>query len=126
MAPWDLTDAIDKGDVPGALDCLARMLDAGGRHPLAVMASLNAHFGRLLRLDGAGIRDENGAAEALGIKGYPARKAMAASRRLGSAKIARSIRLIGDADLDLRGRSAWSADLVAEVLVARLASLARR
>ena len=77
-------------------------------------------------LDGAGIRDENGAAEVLGIKGYPARKAMAASRRLGSARIARSIRLIGDADLDLRGRSAWSADLVAEVLVARLASLARR
>ncbi len=126
VAPWELTDAIDDGDVTAALERLHRMLGAGDRHPMGVLAALHGHYARLLRLDGAGIRDENGAAEALGIKGYPARKAMAASRRLGSARIARSIRLIGDADLDLRGRSAWPADLVAEVLVARLASLARR
>ncbi|MDE0893125.1 MAG: DNA polymerase III subunit delta [Acidimicrobiales bacterium] len=125
VAPWDLTDAIDKGDVPGALDCLARMLDAGGRHPLAVMASLNAHFGRLLRLDGSGVKDEAGSADALGIKGFPARKALQASRRLGPEKTARSIRLLASADLDLRGRSAWPPELVVEVLVARLASLAR-
>ncbi len=126
VAPWDLTDAIDKGDVAGALDCLARMLDAGGRHPLAVMASLNAHFGRLLRLDGSGVSDEAGSADALGIKGFPAKKALQASRRLGPGKTARSIRLLASADLDLRGRSAWPPELVVEVLVARLASLARR
>ena len=126
VAPWDLTDAIDNGDVPGALDCLGRMLDAGGRHPLAVMASLNAHFGRLLRLDGSGVEDEAGSADALGIKGFPARKALKASRRLGPEKTARSIRLLASADLDLRGRSAWPPELVVEVLVARLASLVRR
>ena len=126
VAPWDLTDAIDKGDVPVALDCLSRMLDAGGRHPLVVMASLNSHFGRLLRLDGSGVTDEVGTAEALGIKGFPAKKALQASRRLGPDKTARSIRLLASADLDLRGRSAWPPELVVEVLVARLASLARR
>jgi DNA polymerase III delta subunit len=126
VAPWDLTDAIDKGDVPVALDCLSRMLDAGGRHPLVVMASLNSHFGRLLRLDGSGVTDEVGTADALGIKGFPAKKALQASRRLGPDKTARSIRLLASADLDLRGRSAWPPELVVEVLVARLASLARR
>ncbi len=125
VAPWDLTDAIDAGDVPKALDCLTRMLGAGGRHPLAVTATLNMHYGRLLRLDGSGIRDQAGAGEALGIKGFPAKKALAASRRLGGEKIARAVRLLAAADLDLRGRSAWPPELVAEVLVARLASLSR-
>jgi DNA polymerase III delta subunit len=126
VAPWDLTDAIDRGDVPRALDCLSRMLDAGGRHPLAVMASLHGHFGRLLRLDGSGIHDEASASDVLGIKGFPAKKALRASRSLGPQKTARSIRLLAGADLDLRGRSAWPPELVVEVLVARLASLTRR
>ena len=126
VAPWDLTDAIDAGDVPKSLDCLARMLDAGGRHPLAVMASLHGHFGRLLRLDGADVRNEVEVADVLGIKGFPAKKALQASRRIGPGRVARAIRLIAAADLDLRGRSAWPPELVVEVLVARLASLARR
>ena len=126
VAPWDLTDAIDGGDVPKALDCLTRMMSAGGRHPLAVLSSLHGHYGRLLRLDGSGIRDEQGASDALGIKGYPAKKALQASRKIGGERIARAVRLLGDADLDLRGRSAWPQELVVEVLVARLASLSRR
>jgi len=126
VAPWDLTDAIDAGDVPKSLDCLARMLDAGGRHPLAVMASLHGHFGRLLRLDGADVRNEVEVADVLGIKGFPAKKALQISRRIGPGRVARAIRLIAAADLDLRGRSAWPPELVVEVLVARLASLARR
>ncbi len=126
VAPWDLTDAIDGGDVAKALDCLTRMMAAGGRHPLAILSSLHGHYGRLLRLDGSGIRDETGAADALGIKGFPAKKALQASRKLGGERIARAVRLLGDADLDLRGRSAWPQELVVEVLVARLASLSRR
>ena len=101
------------------------MMGAGGRHPLAITAALNGHYGRLLRLDGAGIRDQAGAADALGVKGFPAKKALAASRRLGGQRIARAVRLLAAADLDLRGRSAWPQELVAEVLVARLASLSR-
>ena len=125
VAPWDLTDAIDDGDVAKALDCLTRMLVAGGRHPLAVTAALQGHYGRLLRLDGSGIRDQAGAADALGVKGFPAKKALAASRRMGGERIARAVRLLAAADLDLRGRSAWPQELVVEVLVARLASLSR-
>ena len=126
VAPWDLTDAIDGGDVAKALDCLTRMMAAGGRHPLAILSSLHGHYGRLLRLDGSGIRDEKGAADTLGIKGFPAKKALQASRKLGGGRIARAVLLLADADLDLRGRSAWPQELVVEVLVARLASLSRR
>ncbi|MDG2428108.1 MAG: DNA polymerase III subunit delta [Acidimicrobiales bacterium] len=125
VAPWDLTDAVDIGDVPKALDCLSRMLNAGGRHPLAVTAVLQGHYGRLLRLDGSGIKDQAGAVEALGVAGFPAKKALATSRRLGSDRIARAVKLLASADLDLRGRSAWPPELVVEVLVARLASLSR-
>ena len=125
VAPWDLTDAIDNGDVAKALDCLTRMLAAGGRHPLAVTAALQGHYGRLLRLDGSGIRDQAGAADVLGVKGFPAKKALAASRRMGGERISRAVRLLAAADLDLRGRSAWPQELVVEVLVARLASLSR-
>ena len=126
VAPWELTDAIDAGDVPSAIDRLHRMLGAGGRHPLGVLAVLHLHYERLLRLDGSGIRDERTAAETLGVSTFPAKKALAASRRLGAVKIARSLRLVADADLDLRGRTAWPPELVAEVLVARLATISRR
>lgn len=43
VPPWDLTDAIDKGDVPVAVDALQRMI-RGGRHPLQVMATLQTHY----------------------------------------------------------------------------------
>ena len=62
----------------------------------------------------------------LGIKGFPAKKALTVSRRMGSERIGRAIRLLSDADLDLKGRTAWPPELVAEVLVARLASMNRR
>ncbi len=123
--PWELTDAIASGDVATAIDRLHRMMGAGERHPLAILAALHGHYGRLLRLDGAGV-DADAAAGLLGIKPYPARKALAEARRLGSARIARSLHLLCEADLDLRGRSAWPPGLVVEVLVARLASMARR
>jgi len=123
---WELTDAIDAGDVPKAIDRLHRMLEAGDRHPLGVLAALHGHYARLLRLDGAGIADEHGAAEVLGIKGFPAKKALTVSRRMGGERIGRAVGLLADADLDMRGRTAWPPELVAEVLVARLASMNRR
>ncbi|HET9442621.1 MAG TPA: hypothetical protein VFO65_04815, partial [Acidimicrobiales bacterium] len=51
VAPWGLTDAIDKGDTAGAVSQLHRMLGAGDRHPLAVMSSLHRHYAAMLRLD---------------------------------------------------------------------------
>lgn len=125
VPPWDLTDAIDRGDVAGAVVNLQRLLGHGARHPLQVMVTLQTHVERMLRLDGAGVRDEKEAAALLGIKGsaFPAKKAMQQSRKLGHAKVARCTALVAAADLDLRGRSAQEGTAVLETLVARLAAL---
>ncbi len=125
--PWELTDAIDRGDTSGALAALQRMLGAGDRHPLVVMATLHNHFSRMLRLDGLEAVDEAGAAKLLGLKGstFPARKALDGARSLGSEGVAEALRLLAAADLDLRGAKAWPERLVLEVLVARLSRLRR-
>jgi len=124
VPPWDLTDAIDRGDTTTSLLLLHRMMRAGERHPLQIMAILNTHYGRLLRLDGAEVHDEGSAAELLGVKpGFQVRKAMELYRRLGSGAVQRAIQLLAQADLDLRGHRDWSEALVMEVLVARLSRL---
>jgi DNA polymerase III subunit delta len=123
VAPWDLTDAIDRGDAAAAITTLRRMLEAGERHPLQVLATLHRHFGAMLRLDGSGAADEETAAAMTGMRPFPAKKALAQSRRLGHERVARAISLLAGADLDLRGQVGWPGDVVLEVLVARLARL---
>lgn len=124
VPPWDLTDAIDRGDTTTALSLLHRMVGAGERHPLVIMAILHTHYSRLLRLDGAETHDEPAAAALLGLKpGFPVRKALELYRRLGSAAVQRAIQLLARADLDLRGAREWPDSLVMEVLVARLSRL---
>lgn len=127
VPPWELTDALDRGDMSGALDRLHRMLDGGGRHPLQIMATLHNHYARMLQLDGAPVTGEKDAARLLGLRGstFPARRALAQARKLGHARIVRAIELLAAADSDLRGGKAWPENLVVEVLVARLARLAR-
>lgn len=127
VPPWELTDAMDRGDIATALAKLRRMLDGGGRHPLVVMATLHGHYARMLQLDGAAVAGERDAAQLLGLRGstFPARKAMQQARRLGHDRIVDAISLLAAADLDLRGAKAWPEDLVLEVLVARLARLSR-
>jgi len=121
VAPWDLTDAIDRGDVPAAIDCLHRLMGAGERNGVALLYSLHTHYQRMLALDGSGITGEKQAAELLGIAPFPAKKALGGARRLGAAGVARAIELLAEADLALRGTTAWPPELVLEVLVARLA-----
>ena len=124
VPPWDVTDAIDTGRVADAVTNVRRMVRGGGRHPLAVMATLNTHYSRMLRLDGSGIRDEKAAAELLGMKKstYPARKALDQGRKLGTDRLVRAAGLLARADVDMRGRTAVPAEQVLEVLVARLAA----
>jgi DNA polymerase-3 subunit delta len=125
VPPWELTDALDAGDTATALGLLARMTRAG-RHPLQVMAVLHNHYVRLARLDGIDAQNESDAADALGIKpGFPARKALQQYRRLGGGRVQRAIDLLAAADLDLRGAKELPADVVMDVLVARLSRLAR-
>ena len=134
VPPWELTDAVGKGDIAGALECLRRLCGPAAMHPMQIMAILHNHFDRLLHLDGAGVRDEAGAAELLreaGLLGkggstFAARKALQASRTLGSEKIRRAVGWLAAADLDLRGRTALEPEAVLEVLVARLSQLHRR
>jgi DNA polymerase III subunit delta len=125
VPPWELTDAIDGGDTAGALDLLQRMSGAGGRHPLQLMAILHTNYVRLARLDGAAAASESQAAEVLGIKGFPAKKALTQYRRLGGDGVRRAIDLLAGADLDLRGRRDLDPEVVMEILVARLSRLRR-
>jgi DNA polymerase-3 subunit delta len=127
VPPWDLTDAIDKGDRARALELLQRMIGAGDRHPFQVLATLHSHVARILRLDGADVTSESQAAALLGMKGstFPAKKALSQARRLGHDRIVRMVDLLAEADLDLRGGKAWPDHLVLEVLVARLATMSR-
>lgn len=122
-APWDLTDAIDRGDAAAALEHLHRMMRAGERHPLVIMATLQRHFGAMLRLDGSGITGEQEAAQLLGMAPFPAKKALTQTRKLGWAGISRAIALLAEADLALRGAAGWPDELVMDVLVARLSRL---
>ena len=123
VAPWDLTDAIDRGDTAGALLALRRMSAGGERHPLATLATLHRHFGAILRLEGSGVRSETEAAALVGMAPFPAGKALRAAQRLGPEGVAKAITLLADADLDLRGVKEWPDGLVMEVLVARLSRL---
>jgi DNA polymerase III subunit delta len=128
VPPWELTDAIDSGDVAVAVEKVRRMLGGGERHPLQVMVTIQSHVERMLRLDGSGARDEKDAAKLLGMKGstFPAKKAMVQTRRLGNARIVRAVRLVAAADVDLRGRTAQDGSVVVETLVARLAAISAR
>ncbi len=125
-APWDLTDAIDRGDTAEALDQLHRMLGGGERHPMQVMATLQSHVNKMLRLDGSGARDESEAAAHLGLTGstFPAKKALTQTRKLGHAGVTRAVHILAEADLDLRGRRDLPGSVVVELAVARLTRLA--
>ena len=123
VMPWDLTDSIDSGNIRDALDVLKRMLGTDGRHPLGVLALLHSHYEKMLRLEGSGLEDEKAVAETLSINAFPAKKILSVSRKLGKNNTFRAIRLIAEADLDLKGKKGWPPELVVEVLVARLTAM---
>lgn len=134
VPPWELTDAIGRGDIAGSLGCLQRLCGPEAMHPMQILAILRNNFDRMLHLDGSGARDEAAAAEVLREAGllrrggstFPARGALAASRRLGPEGIRRAVALLAAADLDLRGRTALEPEVTLELLVARLSRLHRR
>jgi DNA polymerase-3 subunit delta len=127
VAPWKLTDAIDGGDIPGALAMLHRFMGAGEMHALQIMQLLHRHFERFVRLDGADVSSPADAMVYLNIKSeYPAKKALQQAQRLGSDASREAVQLLADADIQLRGQRDWPADLVMEVLVARLCRLSTR
>jgi DNA polymerase-3 subunit delta len=130
---FDLTNAIDKGDVAGALETAHRLMTSTSAaqpkplHPMQLMASLEYHYQRLLRLDDPDIVTKEHAAAALGMKSAGgARFPLDASRKLGSDGLREAARLLAQAELDLRGASGLDERTVMDVLIARLAALSRR
>jgi len=126
VPPWDLTDAIDKGNVAVALDVLSRMLEAGGRAGPEIVALLHRHFAQMLKLDGTSARSREEAAQILGGSPFPAGKALDRARALGTSGITSALSLIATADVEVKGMSALEPSLVLEILVARLARLGGR
>lgn len=131
---WDLTDAIDAGDATQAIKVARRMLDSKGRAALQIVNMLQRHYLRMVRLEGSGVRSEDEAATLLGINRYPAGKALRGAQRLGASRLAASIHMITNADVDLKGGVSYGGKnldtdmdvtelTVIEVLVARLAKL---
>ena len=131
---WDLTDAIDRGNVTLAISIARRMLDSRGRAGLQIVNMVQRHFLRAVRLEGLDLSAKDAAA-LLGVKSeYTATKAMTQARKMGPDRLADAISMITQADLDLKGAVSFGGkDLesdqdvteltVIEVLVARLARL---
>ncbi len=138
LPEWDLTDAIDKGNVTLAITVARRMLDSRGRAGLQIINICQRHYLKAARVEGLAI-DAEGVAQILGTKTFTAGKAQAVARQLGPERLADAIAMVAQADLDLKGAVSFGGkDLesdqdvteltVVEVLVARLArlSVARR
>jgi DNA polymerase III subunit delta len=131
---YQLTNAIEAGDMAGALATLRRLLTATGAgrsrpmHPLQVMGTLHGYYLRVARLDDPRVRSPRDAVAALGgrIKEYPARKALDQARALQADGLRQAFDYLFAADLDLKGARAIPEDAVLEVLVARLAALSGR
>jgi DNA polymerase-3 subunit delta len=123
VKPWDLTDAIDAGQTTKALVVARRMMTAGERHPLQLMAQLHNHFARVAKLDGPNVSGTADVEALTGAKGFQAEKVLKAYRNLGSAGVRRAFELLSAADLDLRGGTGLDEDVVMDVLVARLSKL---
>jgi DNA polymerase III subunit delta len=133
VGPFELTNAIDRGDVATALEVLHRTLTATSTrepkptHPFQVMAMLVRHYERLLRLDDPAITSAGQAAEALGMRSAAgARFPLAAAQHLGTSGLREAMQLLARAELDLRGYGGADDRTVIDVLVARLAALHRR
>jgi DNA polymerase-3 subunit delta len=129
---WDLTNAIERGDVPGALTTVRRLLTVTSprqpkpMHPLQITAMLHSHYRKLLRLDDPAVRTNEDAAAAIGGRTTPraAGFRLRQARALGIDGLQRAFDLLAHADLDLKGARAIPEDAVIELLVARLAALA--
>ena len=124
VLPWDLTDAIDKGDSPTALAMLRRMVRSGEYHPLQIMSLLHGHYTKLMKLDGPDIRNTQDAMSIIGSKSdFQAKKYVSRYQRLGTRNVGAAVQLLARADIDLRGGKDLEEELILEILIARLSRL---
>lgn len=131
---WDLTNALEQGDIPGSLEVLRRLLSVTSptqpkpMHPLQVLGMLHGHYRRLLRLDDPAITSAEEAAAALGGKANARSAAfrLRQARTLGTDGLRQAFDHLARADLDLKGGRAIPSEAVMEILVARLAQVTAR
>ncbi len=127
-APWELTDAIETGDVRRAVDTLQVLLEAGTPDAL-VLAVLERRVLELLAVADSGASDSasvNAALREVGLRARPefaARRLATLARALGPERAARLVTLVATTARDLRGESLAPAPGLLSLLVARLASL---
>ncbi len=128
VAPWDFTDAIEAGKVHESLEMLDRLMQAGKRHPLVIVAILQRRLVELAVASGSGI---NTPAQALATlrdrdKKYTKpefvlKKILTSARRLGYVRLAQAFVWLSQADRQIKGEGGLSPELAVELLVARLA-----
>ncbi|NNN03028.1 MAG: hypothetical protein HKL87_03420 [Acidimicrobiaceae bacterium] len=134
VPPWDLTDALERGDATGAITVARRMLDSRDRAALQIISQLQRYVLNIARVQGSSWRTPEAVAQGLSLNPVSAKKVLQMADRLGPERIADAVHLIAQADLDLKGALSYgSRDLttdvdvteltVVEVLVARLARL---
>jgi DNA polymerase-3 subunit delta len=131
---WDLTNAIEKGDVAAALVALHTMITVTSpmqpkpMHSLQVLGLLHSQYRKLLALDDPAVRSPGDAAAALGGRTSPnaARFRLRQARALGSDGLRQAFDHLARADLDVKGERAIPEDVVLELLVTRLAELSAR
>lgn len=125
VGPWELTDAIDKGNSSLALSVLQRLLNSQ-KHPLVIMTILYRHYLSMLILEGKESLTEDEASKILGSRStFTAKKSLLQTKKLGKHKIHNAIVLLADADADLRGEKGWENQLTLEILVGRLSTMSR-
>ncbi len=128
VAPWDFTDAVEAGKVGQALDMLWRLMRAGKKHPLVVLAILQRRFIELAVVSGTNIHDTEQALARLRARDnkfnkppFVIRKMIASARALGPARLAQAFVWMSQADRQIKGEGGLSPELAIELLVARLA-----
>ncbi|ACU54233.1 DNA polymerase III delta subunit-like protein [Acidimicrobium ferrooxidans DSM 10331] len=129
--PWELTDAIEAGDLPRALEVLDAMLAA--QMPTVLLLTLiERRVLELFAVAGTGARDGAGVNAALREAGLRPRPDFAAralgelAAAIGPERAGRLVRLVATAARDLRGDSVAPDETTLRLLVARAASLVPR
>ncbi len=122
---WDLTDALGAGDRGAVFRGLEALL-GGGMAPVAIFASIARHVRNLTQVAEAAAREEDPvqAALALGQKPYPARKLAQQCRNFSTGQLRQVVRILVEADADLKGGKDIRPDLALESTVARIMDLA--
>ncbi len=117
---FELTDAVAQGDLTKALKGIRRLV-RDGESPLALLGHLVRHFRNLARVQALAGRGQSPDAirQTLGLHPFVVKKSLQQSRRFRPAGLAKRLRLLTEADRDLKG-GGLPDPLALEVLVRSL------